>query len=62
MLKTSLKKFVGLFGYEFSQVSEKGAKLELEDFPCINVLDLVVSSYVHSQPDVFGSMSPFHRQ
>jgi len=53
MLKTSLKKFVRLFGYEFSQVSEKSPKLELEDFPCINVLDLIVSSYTHSQPDVF---------
>jgi FkbM family methyltransferase len=53
MVKVAIQKFFRLFGYEVVKVSEPGRKLELEDFPCIDLLDLVVQRYVHLQPEVF---------
>jgi FkbM family methyltransferase len=51
MLKTSVQQFAQLFGYEFSKKAETFG--EIPDYPCINLLDLVTSQYVQTQPDVF---------
>jgi FkbM family methyltransferase len=51
MLKSLAQKMVRSFGYEFSKKTESLG--EIPDYPCIDILDLVMSQYVQTHPDVF---------
>ncbi|MCG9890415.1 MAG: FkbM family methyltransferase [Thermosynechococcaceae cyanobacterium MS004] len=53
MLKKAIKKIYNSFGYELSKISEDFPSREIENYPCIDLLDLVVQSYVKDQPEIF---------
>jgi FkbM family methyltransferase len=53
MLKTPVQQESRWFGYEFSRISEETVNNELQDYPCIDLLDMVMQDYVKTQPDVF---------
>lgn len=53
MLKQSIQKVVNAFGYQFHKLSETPKRPELVDYPCIDLLDLVMQNYIQNQPDIF---------
>jgi FkbM family methyltransferase len=53
MLRASVQHVARQFGYEFSRVSDQIPSIELQDYPCIDLLDMVMQHYVKIQPDVF---------
>jgi FkbM family methyltransferase len=53
MLKAPVQQVARWFGYEFSRISEETVNSELQDYPCIDLLDMVMQDYVKTQPDVF---------
>lgn len=53
-MKSAVKKVANAFGYEISKkAAETQNNSELIDYPCIDLLDLVMQEYVKQQPDVF---------
>jgi FkbM family methyltransferase len=53
MLKNAVKQVAQSFGYEFSKKVEVYQTAVLPDYPCIDLLDMVMRDYVQTQPDVF---------
>lgn len=53
MLKTPVQQVARWFGYEFSKISKEVSPVELQDYPCIDLLDMVMQHYVKTKPDVF---------
>lgn len=47
------QKIAGKLGYQISKVSTGNQSTELIDYPCINLLDLIVQDYVQEKPDFF---------
>jgi FkbM family methyltransferase len=52
-MKRAIKKMANALGYEISKKVEARKNSELSDYPCIDVLDLVVQDYMKQQPDLF---------
>jgi FkbM family methyltransferase len=53
MLKNAVKQVAQSLGYEFSKKVEVYQPAVLPDYPCIDLLDLVMHNYVQNHPDVF---------
>ena len=53
MLKKGIQKVANSLGYKFSKVSQTVEKPELQDYPCIDLLDLVMQDYIEQKPDIF---------
>jgi FkbM family methyltransferase len=53
MMKQVLHKVVKSFGYELTKAAKNLEKPELHDYPCIDLLDLLMQDYMQHQPDVF---------
>ncbi|MCG9891596.1 MAG: FkbM family methyltransferase [Thermosynechococcaceae cyanobacterium MS004] len=53
LIKQLIKQVSNSFGYELSKVPNKSTSVKLDDYPCIDLLDLVVQNYTQSHPDIF---------
>lgn len=53
MLKQAVQSVARSFGYQFSKISESASNPELVDYPCIDLLDLVMQDYMQQNPDIF---------
>jgi FkbM family methyltransferase len=53
MLKPPVQQVARWFGYQFSKVSQEVQPNELQNYPCIDLLDMVMGDYVKTQPDIF---------
>jgi FkbM family methyltransferase len=53
MVLKAAQKVASKFGYQLSKVTDVNQETELVDFPCINLLDLVIQQYVQDKPDFF---------
>jgi FkbM family methyltransferase len=53
MVNQVLQKAAKVLGYQLSELSTRQPNPELQDYPCIDVLDLVMQDYVQQNPNVF---------
>lgn len=52
-MKKTIQQIASQFGYKIARVTEASKTPEISDYPCIDLLDLVVQDYLRKHQDIF---------